>query len=74
MALSMFNEFYEPRLGRMERTLESMLGSTFGDLAAPAYAAPATYNVLAPQPSAHVGHAFDIVEKKVFSTQLSLNI
>lgn len=52
MALSLFNEFYEPRVSRMERTLDSILGQGFGDLIA-----------LAPTPSQHAGHAFDIVEK-----------
>lgn len=57
MALSLFNEFYEPRIGRVERALDSMLGQGFGDLIAPSWSA------LAPTPSHHTGHAFDIVEK-----------
>mmetsp|Transcript_9525 Transcript_9525/g.19854 ORF Transcript_9525/g.19854 Transcript_9525/m.19854 type:complete len:166 (+) Transcript_9525:93-590(+) len=61
MALSLFNEFYEPRLGRMERMLDTMLGQSFGDLAAPS--APFGGQWIAPSPQQRAGHAFDIVEK-----------
>uniref|UniRef100_A0A7R9YZ95 SHSP domain-containing protein n=1 Tax=Chlamydomonas euryale TaxID=1486919 RepID=A0A7R9YZ95_9CHLO len=54
MALSLFTDLYEPRMGRMERVLDHVLSNALSgdrDLS------------LAPIPS-HSGHAFDVVESK----------